>query len=358
MELLGSGIFNADGDNWTLQRKTAVHEFSVKKLREHATAVFQEQVGALVRQVDHAAMQGTVLDLQDVLMSFTLESICHVGFGVRLVALTSPDGYTEASDFAKAFNLANQVVAERFLTPVVWKPQDLLSRFMTMRDGNGALLSDAYLRDVVINFINAGRDTSAGAITWMIYELTRNCHVEERILEEVMVVLELGQGEGERLAEQLSFGKVRKLNYLQAALSETLRLHPSVPQDRKTAVDSDVLPDGTQISRGSLVVWTAYTMGRQESIWGPDALEFRPERWLAPNGDYKAESSYKFTAFQGGPRMCIGKDLAFLEMKAAAAALIYNYRFEVVPGHHVKYEIALTMPIKHGLLVNVSRRWS
>jgi fatty acid omega-hydroxylase len=55
--------------------------------------------------------------------------------------------------------------------------------------------------------------------------------------------------------------------------------------------------------------------------------------------------------------MCIGKDLAFLEMKAAAAALIYNYRFRVVSGHEVKYEIALTMPMKHGLLVNVSRRW-
>lgn len=55
--------------------------------------------------------------------------------------------------------------------------------------------------------------------------------------------------------------------------------------------------------------------------------------------------------------MCLGKDLAFLEMKAAAAALIYNYRFLVVPGHPVKYAIALTLPMKHGLVVNVTRRW-
>jgi hypothetical protein len=275
-------------------------------------------------------------------MGFTLESICHIGFGVRLVTLNSPDGSPEASEFAKAFNLANQVVAERFLTPVIWKvkrmfqiggegkmvkavqrinrfadlvirtrrgelarhekapgsprdsngipkatgngigfqtirpeatddspeeegkapsrrpggfamseqhssstlarkrrtfvkksdagpetsksshalhpqsePQDLLSRFMSMRDSNGALFSDSYLRDVVINFIIAGRDTSAGAIAWMFYELTRNCHVEELILKELMEVLGLGRGEGERLVEQLSFEKVRKLTFLQ-----------------------------------------------------------------------------------------------------------------------------------------------
>lgn len=56
--------------------------------------------------------------------------------------------------------------------------------------------------------------------------------------------------------------------------------------------------------------------------------------------------------------MCLGKELAFLEMKAAAAALIYNFRFQVVPGYQVTYGMALTLPVKGGLPVSVTKRWN
>ena len=68
-------------------------------------------------------------------------------------------------------------------------------------------------------------------------------------------------------------------------------------QDPKSVVADDTLPDGTAIKAGSVVYYTPYAMGRMPSLWGPDATEFRPERWLV-NGAVQLESPFKFTAFQ------------------------------------------------------------
>lgn len=68
-------------------------------------------------------------------------------------------------------------------------------------------------------------------------------------------------------------------------------------QDGKFAVDDDVLPDGTIVKRGEVVVYVQYAMGRMELLWGPDASQFRPERWLKDNV-YQPESPFKFSAFQ------------------------------------------------------------
>ena len=68
-------------------------------------------------------------------------------------------------------------------------------------------------------------------------------------------------------------------------------------QDGKFAVADDVLPDGTKVRRGNIVAFYAYAMGRMEYLWGPDALEFNPDRWLR-DGVFQPESLFKFTAFQ------------------------------------------------------------
>merc|ERR1711972_1136218 len=70
-------------------------------------------------------------------------------------------------------------------------------------------------------------------------------------------------------------------DYVEAVIRESLRLHPSVPLDAKEALADDTLPNGTWVSRGSTVAWSTYAMGRSKRIWGEDAAEFKPERWLA-----------------------------------------------------------------------------
>jgi len=97
-------------------------------------------------------------------------------------------------------------------------------------------------------------------------------------------------------------------------------------------------------------------MGRMTDIWGSDAEEFRPERWLH-NGIFHPQSPFKFTAFQAGPRICPGKDFAYLQMKIVAAVLLRFFKFESVEGMIVRYHLALTLRMsKDGLNLHVKPR--
>lgn len=120
-------------------------------------------------------------------------------------------------------------------------------------------------------------------------------------------------------------------------------------------VEDDIFPDGTLLKKGTKVIYAIYAMGRMEAIWGKDCGEYKPERWLR-DGRYMSESAYKFTAFNGGPRLCLGKDFAYYQMKFVAASILYRYRVEVVKGHVVVPKLALTMYMKHGLKVNLIKR--
>jgi cytochrome P450 len=115
---------------------------------------------------------------------------------------------------------------------------------------------------------------------------------------------------------------MHELPYLKAVFHETLRLYPPVPKNVKMAVEDDVLPGGIRVYRGDVIGISSYCLGRNKSVWGEDAEQFVPERWLvdygslpsaaagmkanaSPFGKFKAESPYKFTSFNAGPRLCL-----------------------------------------------------
>lgn len=121
-------------------------------------------------------------------------------------------------------------------------------------------------------------------------------------------------------------------------------------------VEDDRFPDGTELKKRMKVMYSIYTMGRMESIWGKECREYKPERWLR-EGKFMGESAYKFTAFNGGRRLCLGKDFAYYQMKFVAASILYRYRVRVVKGHPVVPKFALTLYMKHGFIVNLSKRY-
>ena len=120
-------------------------------------------------------------------------------------------------------------------------------------------------------------------------------------------------------------------------------------------VEDESFPDGTVLKKGTKIIYAIYAMGRMESIWGKDCREYKPERWLR-DGRFMSESAYKFTAFNGGPRFCLGKDFAYYQMKFVAASIIYRYRVKVVEKHVVVPKLALTMYMKYGLKATLIRR--
>lgn len=217
--------------------------------------------------------------------------------------------------------------------------RDLLSRFMcTVSD-------ETYLRDIIVSFLLAGRDTVASALTSFFWLIAKNPQVLSKIHAELDRVM------GDQ--ELVSYDQIRELPYLQAAIYESMRLYPPIQFDSKFCEDNDILPDGTFVKRGTRVTYHPYAMGRIEDIWGPDCLEYKPERWLK-NGIFFAENPYKYPVFQAGLRVCLGKEMALLELKSVAVSLLRRFQIELVtPDQVIRFSPGLTATIRGGLPVVV-----
>lgn len=120
-------------------------------------------------------------------------------------------------------------------------------------------------------------------------------------------------------------------------------------------IEDEVFPDGTEIKKGTKVLYCAYAMGRMESLWGKDCRKFKPERWIS-GGQFTSEPAYRFPAFNGGPRLCLGKDFSYFQMKIIAANIMTQFRVHIIPAHPVLPKLALTMYMKHGLKVVLQKR--
>ncbi len=383
-DLLGDGIFNVDGDQRRVQRKTASRLFSREALRDRIFPVIAAHYERLRGVIES---RGSV-DAQDLFMRTTLDVICEVGFGVRIHALTQ----RSRLPFAAAFDDAQEMANFRFFSPH-WRCKraarigrervladsvrvinefasgviaarrsemsasaldrpDFLTHFMRLQapDG-GAMLNDRQLRDVVLNFMIAGRDTTAEALTWALYELVRNPRCAERVRREVE---HLSRG-----GAAISFENVEQMRYTRAVIAETLRLHPSVPKDAKVALRDDVLPDGTFVPAGAFLAFLPYVQGRMPSLW-PDPLQFRPERF--EDADVLSISPYLLPAFQAGPRMCLGQRMAYMEAAFVLGSLLRDFDVVEAPqavtpdGRDPLYRKSMTLMMQDGFNVRFAPR--
>jgi len=242
---------------------------------------------------------------------------------------------------------------------------DLVSRFLASAEKDGTTLNDEYVRDIVLNFIIAGRDTTAQTLTWAVHFL--NDHPEQ--LKKMQREIDSALPDLEDVPEYQTVGS---LDFAHAVLSETLRIRPVVPGIYKRAVSDDILPDGTEIRAGEIVMYSAYAMGHMDYIWGAQAAEWIPERWLEETESEETEDEsgafksmfkllpsppdYKFPAFNVGDRACLGKPVAYLEAKMLLALLYRRFDIRVVPGHKIAVRNSVTLPMKYGLKVTISHR--
>lgn len=397
-DLLGSGIFNADGHLWKVQRKTASFEFNTRSLRNFVVEnVRHEIVARLLPLLNKCAESGRVIDIQDVLERFAFDNVCKVAFNVDPACLADGDGSHQGklSSFADAFRDATEISSGRFryAVPGFWKikkmfgvgserrlkqstatvhdfalqiirsrlkereisseqlrADDLLSRFIGLKED----YSEEFLRDIVISFILAGRETTSSALTWFFWLLSSRPDVQQKILKEIASVRARSEN---CKSEMFEFDQLREMQYLHAAITESMRLYPPVPANMTVCEQDDVLPDGTEIKKGWFMSYQSYSMGRMEAIWGEDCKEYKPERWLDDAAMFRPESPFKFIAFHAGPRMCLGKEMAYIQMKSIAACVLENFEVDVEEkGRHPQHTLSLTLRMRGGLTVRVQKR--
>lgn len=163
------------------------------------------------------------------------------------------------------------------------------------------------IRSELLNILLAGRDTTASMLSNVWWELSRQPEIWARLQQEVRSLN----------GELPTFEALKCMKYLQAVNSETLRMYPVVPENSRQAVCGTILPMGggddenspVYVAKGQVVHWSTYTMQRRKDIYGDDAEDFRPERWL-DGGQNEVKSlrvGWQFLPFNGGPRICIGR---------------------------------------------------
>ncbi|XP_044467909.1 cytochrome P450 704C1-like isoform X3 [Mangifera indica] len=372
-DLLGDGIFAVDGDKWKHQRKLASYEFSTKILRDFSSGVFKGTAVKLARILSEISASNQSLDMQNLFMTATLDSVFKVILGIDLDGLSGT--YEEGARFTAAFDTANGITSYRFVDffwkikrflnigseaklrrSIKGKKEDILSRFLELKETD-----PKYLRDIVLNFVIAGKDTTATTLSWFFYFLCKHPDIQEKIAKEILEATKVRSNSSiEELAAKVNEETLDKMHYLHAALSETLRLYPAVPVDGKICFSDDTLPDGFNVNKGDMITYLTYAMGRTKELWGNDVEEFRPERWLNENGHFQPRSPFIFTSFQAGPRICLGKDFAYRQMKIFSMILLGSYKFKLNDeSKPVKYKTALTLHIEGGLHLRVfSRNYS
>ncbi|KAL5217919.1 hypothetical protein ABZP36_018603 [Zizania latifolia] len=408
-DVLGGGIFNSDGEQWRRQRNKAQVLMTTPRFRAFVSRSSLDKVErSLLPFLAHVADAGEICDLQDVFTRWSLDTTCHVVFGVDPGCLDV--GLPEVP-FARAMDDVLRTIFLRHVMPVsCWKMMrwlgigqekrnaaarrtvesfvasaignrraddggkprqggdmlpvdDLLSSFICDDEIAGSADADVYIRDMAMNLLVAGRDTTSSALSWFFYLLSTNPRVEQKLLEELAPIASRKQqearlfpGNGNGVMVTFDASEVRNLLYLHAALCESLRLYPPVPLEHKAAAAGDVLPSGHEVMAGDKVLVFYYSMGRMKRVWGKDCREFRPERWITEDGKLRYVPSNKFVAFNSGPRTCLGKEMALVQMKVTAAAMAWNFAVDVVPGHVVEPRLSVILHMKNGLLVRVKRR--
>ncbi|KAF9922182.1 hypothetical protein FBU30_007733 [Linnemannia zychae] len=383
-EFLGNGIFNSDGEAWKSQRQIARPHFQTSEFKD--AALINKHIDRLLAIIDKhiAAKPNTPIDVQNLFCRFTLDEASDFLFGATVNSLEN-----EQTEFTTAFNYAQTLVAWRFRVPV-WKfilprrrllneikkldnfvykiiedakaqmatrdhdrkdkeneedrRDTLLDHFLSQQNSEG--FDNKYLRDLLLNFLLAGRDTTASLLSWTMWKLVNHPKVVDRLNEEILQVI------GPNRVP--SYEDTKKLKYQKQVINEVLRLCPPVPFNTRESVEEDVLPNGCYIPPRTTVAYSAYATHRLPEYWGEDALEFDPDRW-GPERVGKIRP-FMFVPFHAGPRICLGQNLATTTAQLALTRILQRYDIRASPGFEAKQFGDIVMFSRNGVEIIISHK--
>ncbi|KAJ7457886.1 cytochrome P450 monooxygenase CYP63 [Mycena latifolia] len=382
-KLLGTGLFNAEGDLWKTGRAIARPFFAKERISDFE--IFERTTAKTLDLIATRFRDNLPIDIQDLVSRFTLDSASEFLFGMKLDTLAQPltvpgkvklgpkgsipiDGATEFDAFTEAFERVAVIITRRGTQGDTWpllelfkdETEDSIATIMNWLEPvveralvekenrrkasiDTAATGDVFLdylasktdnvehiRYELITYLIASRDTTASLLTFVLYFFAMYPTVADRLRDEILATL--------GSEESPTYDTLRNMKYLRAVLNETLRLFPSAPLIARTSLSTPVVipaskeqalyfPPRTQVMMVSLL------LHRRRDLWGDDADEFRPERWMDPATTAKVNAApFMYCPFSGGPRICIGQEFALNEAGFFVVKLLQRFNsFRLAP---------------------------
>lgn len=364
--LLGNGLPLSDGDFWLSQRRIIQPAFHRQKLSALATTITNTIQEHLASWQKHSQTHQP-FDMEDEMTKLTLFIIIKTMFSAKITdaqVKSLGDAFRLASAFMLwksqqfvqlplsvplpkhiAYNKAAKVLNE-IVYPLIAEgrknPQDdLLGMLLNAKDAEtGIGMSDAQLRDEIITIFFAGHETSAMALTWSFYLISKNKHVESKIIGEVDQVLN---------ARTPTLEDLPKLTYTTQVINEVLRLYPPAYLFAREAVTDQEL-DGYLIPAGTLIFITPYVTHHDPTYWHDPEI-FDPERFTTENIASRNKDIYY--PFGAGPHICIGNNLAMMEMQLTLAMMYQRFKPDLITDSAIGLKPEATLRPSNGMMMKI-----
>lgn len=355
--ILGQGLLTSEGDLWLRQRRMIQPSFHHDRLIP-LVPVMVDETEKMLEQWDLAYQKGEPLDVYQEMVDLTRKINGRLIFGNDVVGEIVDHGRRVFSAGARFLLVTgnkipsrhqrNVAQAEKQVNEAIWNVinervahpngnDDILNMFLAARDRKtGEPMPLPQLKDELSTLIFAGYETTEKALAWSWYLLSENPSGAARLHQELAETL------GGRAPQ---FEDMPKLGYAYRVAQEALRLFPPAWVQGRQAVSDDEIA-GFHIPAGSFVIMNEFGVHRHPDFWeNPNA--FDPDRFLPERSQTRPRFAYN--PFGGGPRQCIGNDLALMEAQIVLAVVAQRYMPQILPDHPVKLEPEVTLKPRFGL---------
>lgn len=366
--ILGNGLLTSEGEFWQHQRRLMQPAFHRDRIMAYGDVMID-----YAQRLVQTWQDGEVRDIHQDMMGLTVEIVAKTLFGADIASGTSEintamqaaiEYFELRSTNALLFFVPDwvptpenlrfrQVVQrmERVIQTIIQQRRanpssdrgDLLSLLLQAQDEAGQGMSDRQLRDEVMTLILAGHETTANALAWTWYLLSQHPEIEAKLSTELQTVL---GGRAPTVAD------LPRLQYTERVAMESMRLYPPVWAMSRTVAQPCELA-GCPLRPGSFVFISQWVLHRDPRFFDqPD--EFKPDRWA--NDFAKRLPPFAYFPFGGGPRVCIGRSFALMEMVLLLATMAQSFQLTLVPDHPVMPWAAFTLRPKYGMKMQLTRR--